>query len=46
MQYLLGQIIYDQYWEKLFEGTPYLHKYNQSQFYVKSTDYNRTIESV
>lgn len=43
MHYLLGKIIYQQYWEQLFSGTEYENKFDQSQFYVKSTDFNRTI---
>ena len=46
MQYLLGKIMYQKYWKALFEGTPYMQKYHPSQFYVKSTNVNRTIESV
>lgn len=46
MQYVLGKIIYDRYWKALFEGTPYINKYHPSQFYIKSTNVNRTIESV
>lgn len=45
MQYLLGKKMYEKYWRQLFEGTPYETRYNQSKFYVKSTDVNRTIES-
>lgn len=45
MHYLLGKIIYETYWDQLFKGTPYENVYSQSQFYVKSTDKNRTIES-
>lgn len=30
----------------LFNNTPYQRMYNQSKFYIKSTDVNRTIESV
>ncbi len=41
MHYVLGQQLYKQYWSKLFND----NKYNQSRFYVKSTDVNRTIES-
>lgn len=46
MHYLLGQILYEQYWMALFNNTPYQRNYNQSKFYIKSTDVNRTIESV
>ena len=38
--------MYDKYWTKLFEGTEYINKYHPSQIYVKSTNVNRTIESV
>ena len=37
--------MYDTYWMRLFGGTSNQDKYNQSKFYVKSTDVNRTIES-
>lgn len=43
MHYLLGQGLYNEYYSRLF-GTNKV--YNQSKFYVKSTDVNRTIESV
>lgn len=43
MHYMLGQLLYNEYWEKLF-GTNKV--YNQSKFYFKSTDVNRTIESI
>jgi hypothetical protein len=45
MQYILGKIMYDQYWKQLFAGTDNLNKYNPSLIYVKSTNFNRTIES-
>jgi hypothetical protein len=45
MHYLLGKKLYDIYWEKLFAGTPFQYRYNRSKFLVKSTNYNRTIES-
>lgn len=45
MHYLLGKQMYHRYWKQLFAGTPYEAQYNQSRFYVKSTDVNRTIES-
>lgn len=45
MHYLLGQKIYKQYWSELFNGTEFMNRYNNSKFYVKSTDVNRTIES-
>lgn len=40
---MLGKMLYADYWSKLF-GTNML--YNQSKFYFKSTDVNRTIESI
>jgi hypothetical protein len=43
MQYILGKAMYDKYWTQLFEGTPYIDKYHPTQFYVKSTNVNRTI---
>jgi hypothetical protein len=46
MQYILGKIMYDKYWKQIFEGTQYEHKYHPSQIYIKSTNVNRTIESV
>lgn len=45
MHYVLGKLMYEKYWNQLFEGTPYIDKYHPSQFYVKSTNVNRTIES-
>jgi hypothetical protein len=45
MHYLLGKQMHQRYWKQLFAGTPYESQYNQSRFYVKSTDVNRTIES-
>lgn len=45
MHYLLGRKMYETYWKRLFAGTPYEFRYNQSKFYAKSTDVNRTIES-
>lgn len=45
MHYLLGKKLYEVYWNKLFGGTPFQYRYNQSKFYVQSTNYNRTIES-
>lgn len=42
MHYLLGKIIYGQYWQALELPITY----NSSLIYVKSTDVNRTIESV
>ncbi len=46
MHYVLGQIVYEQYYLELFKNTSYQNSYNQSKFYIKSTDVNRTIESV
>lgn len=46
MHYILGQELYKRYWRTLFGDTPYISTYNQSKFYVKSTNVNRTIESV
>lgn len=46
MHYILGQNLYRNYWAQLFAGTPFATAYNQSKFYVKSTNVNRTIESV
>ena len=46
MHYILGQNLYQEYWNKLFANTPFFNTYNQSKFYVKSTNVNRTIESV
>jgi hypothetical protein len=40
---MLGKLLYQSYWDKLF-GTN--KKYNQSKFYFKATDVNRTIESI
>jgi hypothetical protein len=45
MHYLLGREIYKQYWVRLFGGTPYNDYYNNTKFFIKSTDVNRTIES-
>ena len=45
MHYILGQNLYKFYWNQLFAGTPFANTYNQSKFYVKSTNFNRTIES-
>jgi hypothetical protein len=45
MHYILGQSLYKNYWNQLFGSTPYMNAYNQSKFYVKSTNFNRTIES-
>jgi hypothetical protein len=42
MHYMLGKIIFGQYWQALELPLAY----NSSQLYVKSTDVNRTIESV
>lgn len=43
MHYLLGQKIYQKYWSDLFRNTPYENNYNQSKFYFRSSDTNRTI---
>ena len=43
MHYILGQNLYKFYWNQLFADTPYASTYNQSKFYVKSTNVNRTI---
>jgi hypothetical protein len=43
MHYLLGKAIYKQYWNDMFKGTPFETKYNNTKFYFKSTDVNRTI---
>lgn len=40
MTYSLGKLIYDEYWAKLFGN---LAHYDQSKFYFKSTEYDRTI---
>ena len=45
MHHYLGKKLYEVYWSKLFGGMPFQHRYNQSKFYVQSTNYNRTIES-
>jgi hypothetical protein len=45
MHYLLGKKLYEVYWDKLFADTPFQFRYNQSKFLIKSTNYNRTIES-
>jgi hypothetical protein len=45
MHYLLGRKLHETYWQGLFGGTVYEQQYNQSRFYVKSTNVNRTIES-
>jgi len=46
MHYILGQNLYKEYWNKLFKDPQISNVYNQSKFYVKSTNVNRTIESV
>lgn len=46
MHYILGQTLYKEYWSKLFKDPLVSNSYNQSKFYVKSTNVNRTIESV
>lgn len=43
MHYLLGKAIYKQYWNDMFKGTQFETKYNNTKFYFKSTDVNRTI---
>jgi hypothetical protein len=40
MHYLLGQVLYKEYWDRLFNGSKV---YENSKIYVKSTDVNRTI---
>jgi hypothetical protein len=42
MHYILGRLIYEKYWDELFEGASHL---NASEILVKSTYLNRTIES-
>ena len=39
---MLGKMLFKDYWSKLFGSNL---KYNQSKFFFKSTDVNRTIES-
>ncbi len=46
MHYILGKELYKRYWSNLFANTKFFSTYNQSKFYVKSTNVNRTIESV
>lgn len=43
MHYMLGKMLFQDYWGKLFGSN---NRYNQSKFYFKSTDVNRTIESI
>ena len=43
MQYKLGNILYKEYWHRLFGNN---NSYKQSKFYFRSTDTNRTIESL
>lgn len=45
MHYLLGKAIYKMYWEKIFGQERLRNPSNNSKFYIKSTDVNRTIES-
>ena len=45
MHYILGKILYDKYWNQLFANTPYANVYHPTQIYVKSTNFNRTIQS-
>ena len=42
MHYILGRQLFSQYWDRLFGS---VREYNQSKFFVKSTNVNRTIES-
>lgn len=46
MLFLLGRRLYSQYWKSLFEGTAFEHKYHRSLIEAKSTNRNRTIESL
>lgn len=43
---MLGKILYKKYWKALFGGTEAETKLNPKLIYVKSTNVNRTIESV
>lgn len=43
MHYMLGKLLYKDYWNKLFGNNKV---YNQSKFIFKATDVNRTIESL
>lgn len=43
MHYMLGKLLFQDYWGRLFGSS---NSYNQSKFYFKSTDVNRTIESI
>lgn len=42
MHYLLGRVMYEEYWNEL----GLTNKLNETFIYVKSTNVNRTIESV
>lgn len=46
MHYMLGKILYKKYWKALFQGTEAEYKVDHKLIYVKSTNVNRTIESV
>jgi hypothetical protein len=46
MHYLLGRLLYKKYWAAIFEDTKYKRTLNRSLIYAKSTDTNRTIESL
>lgn len=43
MHYVLGKALYTRYWQALFANTSYENMYHQSQFYVRSTNVNRTL---
>lgn len=45
MHYLLGKQVHSTYWDRLFGGLNFTNPVNNSKFYIKSTDVNRTIES-
>lgn len=42
MHYLLGKAVRDAYWSKLFTNPIYNEGFNNTKFYFKSTDVNRT----
>lgn len=46
MLFLLGRSIYSKYWKMMFEGTKHEKNYEHSLIYAKSTNSNRTIESL
>lgn len=46
MHYLLGKQLYRRYWKQLFENTSFSDNYSPSLIYAKSTNTNRTIESL